>query len=652
MASIASIARARQAFVRSRPARIRPRAPGARAPAAAYVLPLLAGLLLTPGPCRSQVPADSSAATVGAGDTLPWLYELSGVRVDVASRTGSDRGSVARSVEVITREEIRRSPASSVADLLRWATGVEARSRSAAQSDLAIRGSSFEQVVVLVDGVRVNDPQTGHFNLDLAVPLESIERIEIVRGPASSLYGPDAFGGVVNVVTREPGPSGLETARAEGGSWGQAGAAAVGGVHALGSVWSGGAELRRSDGHRSGTDYRIAKATARGRSPVAGGRLRTEVGLALRDFGANGFYAPYDSYEETRAARAAVGWSPGKAGGLEVTPRLTFRLHDDDFVLFRGEPERYRNRHTSWQLGAEVVGRARPAAGISLAGGVELRQEELDSNSLGRRSESRGAIFAEAVAGEAGRLLGTVGLRLDEHEIYGAELSPGASVAWWPLGAVELRGSVGRSYRTPTWTDRFYESPANRGNPDLEPEVAWSGEVGVELHSRRLRGGVTGFVRGADELIDYARPADADPATTPWRARNVESATYRGLEVEARARAPLDLDLEGALELLSVDASAAAGFVSKRALRPLTERFRLEARRGVGGDVTISARWTRARRRGGEPYRLLDARAAYRAGGVELYVEGTNLTDEDYPDITGEPAPGAALVAGLELEDP
>lgn len=610
----------------------------------------LACLLALASGAAGQEPA---AADSAASDTaaVPPRYAVRDLDVTVASRTVGGRGAAARSVEVLTAREIEGLPARSVADLLRWATGVEIRSRSAAQADLSIRGSSFEQVLVLVNGVPMNDGQTAHFDLDLAVPLESVERIEVVRGPASALYGADALGGVVNVVTSDAGgEEGVSTARLEGGSFGQAGAAVVARGSAGSLDLTGAGEFRRSDGHRPGTDARIAKGTVRGSAPVGGGRLVADAGVALRDFGANGFYSAFDSYEETRTLTASAGWVPSPTeDGLRVEPRASLRLHDDDYVLVRGDPERYRNRHTSWQAGGEVTARAEPADGLALAWGGELYEDALDSNALGRRSETRGAVFAEASAGVTGRFVATGGLRLDAHEVYGTEWSPSASAAVWPADGLELRASVGRSFRTPSWTERFLESPANVGTPGLDPETAWSGDVGVELTpGAGLRLGLTGFLRDARDLVDWSRPVEADPEATPWRTRNVESATYRGLEAEAEIRGPAGLRLQGGLELLSVEAEAGEGFLSKRALRPLTEKLRLQAARGLGGGLTASVRWMRADRRGGgEAYHLLDGRLAWELDRVRLYVEGTNLADEGYPDITGHPAPGRALVAGL-----
>ena len=136
--------------------------------------------------------------------TLPVLLDT--LQVQVGSRLSPQLPVLTRSVQLFGREEIDALPVRTISGLLEWATSVEVQSRSPAQSDLGIRGAGFEQVVVLVNGVRMSDPQTGHFDLDLAVPLDQVERVEILRGPASAVYGADAVGGVVNIVTRGGGP--------------------------------------------------------------------------------------------------------------------------------------------------------------------------------------------------------------------------------------------------------------------------------------------------------------------------------------------------------------------------------------------------------------------------------------------------------------
>lgn len=583
--------------------------------------------------------AGRASAQEAPPDTIP----LDTLRVQVASRS-SRLPAMTRSVQLLSRRDIQELPVRTMAELLDWATAVDVRSRSPAQSDLSVRGASFEQVVVLVDGVRMSDAQTGHFDMDLAVPLDRVARVEVLRGPASALYGADAMGGVVNIITRD-GAGGWDT-RAEAGSWGTARLALTGGVqHDDGLSMHAGAQLSRSDGHRPGTDYDVATFQAGASHPAAGGTITGRLGLARRDFGAADFYAPYPSYERTRTATASGRWTsaPGNGAGIQVG--ASYRRHDDDFILVRDDPALYRNRHTSSSAGADALVRT-TLAGLSLAIGGELYRDALTSNSLGDRTEDRGAVFGEAVLGRGAGGILSLGLREDWHQRFGAVLSPSISASH-DLGTTRLRAALGRSFRTPTWTERYYADPANIGRPDLAPETAWSGEVGVDLHRDRATVGFTAFVRRAENLIDWARSATA-PDSVPWETRNVESATFRGLEADMAVEGPFRTAWTLGGTLLTVQSREAAGLVSKYALRPLARRFTIGVRRTFARRLRLDIHVMRARRTGEtDPYHRLDARAALDLGPVRLYLDGTNLLDAVYPDVTGAAAPGRAVFLGL-----
>ena len=574
---------------------------------------------------------------------------LDTVRVTVGSRTNA--AVAVRSGTVIDRARIEALPARSVAELLESVLGVDVERRSPAQADFAMRGSSSSQVLVLVDGVRVGDLQSNHFNLDLAVPLDAIERIEILRGPGSALYGADAAGGVVNIVTDDglaAGP-GRAAARTWGGSYGSAGIA-LAGERALGAFGVRVAgEYERSDGHRAGTDYETTQATAAVSRRAGGGRLRAQAGIGERDFGAADFYAPYPSYERTSTRTASLRWDAADRGKVRGHVAAAWRRHADDFILDRDEPALYRNRHLTWQSSLEGVARTTVTPRIELVAGVEGSAARLWSARLGDRSEDRLALFAEATRGRAGELVLNAGTRVDWSSVNDVFVSPslGASL---PLGRwTRLRASAGRGLRAPTWTDRYYEDPANVGDPALRPEEFWSGEVGLLLlPPGRWSVDAAFFTRRAKNVIEWARPADATPGT-PWRTMNVAEATYHGAELEVGVRDVLGADWSLRGSALSFDADGAEGFVGKYALRPTV--------RSAGGSVTtplwaraeatLDASW--AKRAGGEERVQVDARIAQRWRAVRVTLDLRNLTDADWLDAAAKPVAGRSAFVGIEL---
>lgn len=604
----------------------------------------------------ASIPA---VAPVAAQETP--LVRLDTLKIDVASRATAGFPARSRVVQVITAAGLRALPVRNVAEALRWVAGADLQPRSPAQADLSLRGSTFEQVVVLVDGVRMSDPQTGHFDLDLAVPIERVERIEVLAGPASALYGSDAMGGVVNVVTREGGPA--AAARLERGTfdtWRAAGSAdgTVEGVRAGGSAdWE-----RSKEGHRPGTDYENAQLHGRLSAPTAGGRLFAQAGHARRNFGANGFYAPRDSYEETRTTVVSAGWSGEVGGGFTLHPRLSLRRHRDDFTLIRTNPSIYRNVHTSRQRGGDIQARRRPlgGTGVAVALGGEFFRDDLESTrvlpspprpALGERAEDRAAGYAE-IGWTARRASASAGLRADWHEAFGDAWSPSLSASADLTGSLRARAGWGRSFRAPTWTERYYEDPTSIGDPDLQPERSWSAEAGLDLAlpgSGLVR--ATAFRRESEDLIDWVRPAGS-PASTASTVRNVESARFDGLELALEALTVEGFDLDAAASWLSLEAGEASGLISRYALRPIERRASVGVTRAFAERlVTLSARWLRERRRSDDDaHQLLGGLVRVRLPLGELDLVGSNLTDADYLDVTGNPAAGRALTIGYRVE--
>lgn len=618
----------------------------AMAPSSALGATSSASLPLLPG-------APTQADTVLRLDTIPVV----GTRVGVALAERT------RAVQVLDRETLAGLPVRSVAEALQWATAIEVQARSFAQTDLSIRGGTFEQLLVLVDGVRMSDPQTGHFDMDLTLPLDRIERIEVLRGPASAQYGSDAVGGVVNIVTRRGGEGG--SLRFEGGSFGTALLGARGGQELGRLSMEGGVELGRSDGHRQGTEWEQALLSLRLETPLAGGRLRGDLGYARRDFGAEGFYAPFPSVEATRTETVAVRWVPATTAAFRVEPRITWRGHDDDFILIRENPAVYQNIHRSTQTGADLVVRGTLSTAVQVAAGMEVARHGLTSNALGDRSEDRGALFAEGGVEVGTALEVSLGLRHDRHGQWGGFTSPSLAASWRLAEGARLRASWGRSFRGPTWTERFYADPGHTPNPDVGPESGESLEVGATLTpSSRVNLSATLWERRQRDLIDWARPrlpegvVDVTTTPAPWVPRNVNRATFRGVETEARWEVDGATQLSLTASLLSLEADTPPDLQSKYALRPLTEQVVAGVRRRLVGDAQegawLSVSLRHGRRAEEAAFRDLDLRletslpwVGGRAEGARLYLDARNLLDAEHLDLTGNPVPGRNFSLGL-----
>jgi vitamin B12 transporter len=566
--------------------------------------------------------------------------------VRVTSRSGAELATSTRSVEVITREDLDRRAARSLSDVLAVALGVDAQPRSPAQADLGLRGSTYNQVVILVDGVRVSDVQSGHYALDLAVPVGLIERIEILRGTGSALYGSDAIGGVVNIVTRS------DTSFAElgtrAGSFGGANGRLAFGATNKGTALRIGADVDRSSGHRDGTDYRISQVRGTAERTVGSARIAADVGLGARQFGAADFYSAYPSYETTRSTTADVRVRAPLASRVSLDGVVHTRRHSDVFTLKRDDPAFYQNTHLSWQSGAEATLRFAPTEGFRVAAGSELLDAQLKSARLGDHHEQRKAAFVEATAGRPGGAIIDARIRGDWSSVVGTFASPSVSASM-PIGsAVQLRASSARGFRAPDWTERFYEDPANVGDSTLRVERFIAHEVGARVFPFAwMSADVALFERHARELIDWARPTGS-PTTAPWQTMNFAAATYRGLEATMRLPDLVGVDWTLRGSGLRLDASTADGITGKYALRPLTRAFGVSAATRVVGGASLTVDALRARRSGETDHFALNTRLDQRFGAMHVSLELLNLTNEHWLDVVGKPVAPRSIFVGVE----
>ncbi|MBI2409133.1 MAG: TonB-dependent receptor [Gemmatimonadetes bacterium] len=559
------------------------------------------------------------------------------VRVSTRATTRSGH-----SLEIIDRAALDRLPGLSLAQVLARGLGVDVQLRSAASADVAVRGGNYSQVLVLLDGVRVTDAQTAHFSLDLPLPLDDVERIEILRGGASALHGPDAAGGVINIVTRR---GAARSVRVDGGSFGTARLALAAGHGSETGSMRVAAEYASSDGHRPGTDYDVQQLRVALSRTMSGTRLGLDAAYARRDFGANAFYGPYNSAERTGTSLLAVRAEHAAGTRGVVRAGLSYRRHDDDFVLRRENPAAYENLHTNTMLFGEFSVRQAVTDRLSVVAGVEAGQWTLASFRLGDHAESRLAAFVEAARTVADATVTAAG-RVDHSSVSGDAFSPSLTMRI-PLSAVLIgRASLARGIRAPSWTERYYKDPVNQGKAALGVETFWTADLGLRREFRRGAVELTGFGRRSHDLIDWTKPAVAG-SVMPWTAMNVGEATLQGAELAVDMPGVAGFDWRVRAQGTRFVSDLDPAIIGKYALRPLTRSGGLTATRALRAGVTVSADLLHARRAGEDDYTTVDARFAWQSGPWRVTLDGTNLGRARWIDVAGKPAAGPGLFTGL-----
>lgn len=560
---------------------------------------------------------------------------------------------VTGTAEPIPLEEIDRSVAvlpvageaplaGALVDFLRLAPALDVRARAAngVQTDVSIRGGSFGQTLVLLNGQRLNDAQTGHFNMDIPMPLEAVDRVEVLRGSGSTLYGSDAAGGVVNVITRRPEATEVRLSAAAGNF----------GVNeqrvslnvALGR-FAQQLDFSRdlSSGFRPDRDYRNLSLSSASYWQSALGGSSLVLAYSDRPYGADQFYGNFNSWEDTKTWFASIAQDLGS----RTQAALTFRRHSDWFVLWRDRPAAYNNHHVDESCQGSIR-RAEPlAANTSLHYGIEGYGDSVDSTNLGQHDRGRAAAYVSLDARALRRFSFSAGLREEVYRWGWGELSPTIAAGVWLSESWKLRASASRAFRIPTYTDLYYRDPANFGSPDLKPETAWSYEAGVDWRrGNRLRLSAAVFQRRESNGIDYVRHTTADP----WQAVNFASLRFTGVETSAAIVPARGQEITVSYEGLSGARAALGDLLSKYV-------FNYPSQSGVVAWQGGYRKWFgRARlgvlnRRARPAYAIVDASVSYTGGWLHPFLRLTNLSDTRYEEIAGVVMPGRALVAGLEL---
>ena len=616
------------------------------------------------------------------------LYELEEVEV-TSSRAPLTLGQSARLVTVLDREAIATASAQSVNDLLKLAAGVDVRQRGpiGAQTDISVRGGTNEQITILLNGININDPQTGHNTADFPVDISDIERIEVLEGPAGRVYGTSSLVGAINIVTRKADKTSADV-HLEAGSFGYvSGGGRVNHLHGkLNNQLS--ASYTRSDGYSRtqagslNSDLNVLKMFYQGRYDTDDLSLSWHAGLSNKDFGSNTFYsAKYDDqFEHTFKLFTAV--QAETKGLLHFKPSIYWNRSHDRFELFRGNEDKVPfNYHRTDVFGINLNSYIDWSLGKT-AFGAEFRNEDLVSGNLGEPLNHLLPIHGTDRQYTLGLNRSNLSFHL-EHNILLSNftlsaglvavkntwnempfrLYPGIDASWQFTRHFKVYTSFNTSLRMPSFTELYYSVGGHKADKYLKPEEMQAYEVGVKYLSEGVRGNVSVYHHHGKNMIDWIRDTrKGDDAV--WESVNHTKVNSIGVEANfyfdflsllptqrfmryvslAYSYIDQDKDLENYLQ-------------SQYALEYLKHKFTAQVVFNLFSHLYLNLSYRYQERMGnyqllsGEvkpygSYSLFDARLSWNADKYKLYVESNNLFNKTYYDYGNVPQPGRWIMAG------
>ncbi len=545
-----------------------------------------------------------------------------------------------RDIEIIYSNEIKNQPVNSIPELLENIAGIDVGQRgpNGVQADIHVRGSGFNQVAILLNGVNVNDAQTGHHNMDIPVSLEDIDRIEIMRGRGSALYGPDAVSGVINIITKKPAERNIVINMSSGkfktGSIGFR-------TESAGNVIS--VKQSESGGHRPDTDYRNTSIFVESSLSLGTQDVRAIVGYDNKLFGAESFYVDnWASREHTRTGFINLKSSFKTNRGRTLNADVYHRRHRDRFLCDVLNPSVCNNSHLTEKSGSELLYSFPLSSGRgSLNAGLQVENDRIISSNMGNHSRDRASLYVHRSETVSERMRLDAGVRADKCTEYDYNWS-------WTLGMSYMTGlhtnistSFGKSFRLPTFTELFYSDPAHVSNSNLAPEDSYSGEVAMKYVQGAFVLESTVFRRVVDSLIDWTR---TDPAAS-WKIRNNGSGRFSGISNSIIYNINDSLYWTLSHDYLRV--AMGDNLEYKYAASMPENQLRLGMTWQAAGGISFDVRTRYEKLPVGRSVSLADIKITKRKKKDECYLMIRNLFNRQYEDVAGAPMPGFSAETGI-----
>ena len=530
---------------------------------------------------------------------------------------------------------------------------LQQRAPDGVQADLTIRGSTFEQTLVLLNGLRMDDVETSHHDLDLPLPTSAIERIEILPGAGSTLYGSDAMAGTVNFITGPP-----QYSQAQAG-------AAIGNFGTNQETFSAGFVSSRLDeqldvardfssGFMPDRDYRSLTIFSNTGVQTALGRSLIMLGLGDKPFGANGFYGDSPTqWERTKSWFAGLKQDLGKKTEFD----FGYRRHTDEYIWEKADPSLYENNHVDHSLQGAVRRTEQLGQNSNLFYGAEGFYESIHSNNLGDHHRTHSAGYIDYDVRALRRFSFSVGAREEVFDDQGSKFSPYMAGGVWLKPGLKLKASASRAFRLPTYVDLDYDefqhgSPyaTSFGNPNLLPEDSWGYEGGLLWdQGGRYKAEVTVFERRDTNDIDWvAFSSSPVSSSNPYNAENIARLNFTGAEAKFGVRVQHQQFNIAYTRVYSAQ-NLLPGLVSEYVFNYASHNAVVSWQGMLPGKVVARSRIGVVQRYATDPYALWDASVGREFKNVDAHLAFANLTNTGYQEIPGVAMPGRSVVFGMDV---
>ncbi len=542
-----------------------------------------------------------------------------------------------QTISIITSDDIKKSAVTNVAELLQQSAGVDIRKRGmgGSQSDLYIRGGNYNQTLLLIDGIKMDDAQTGHHSMNAALPLEVIERIEIIKGPSARVFGQNAFTGAINIITKK-NINNTISANIELGSFNQLNGSVTAGANLKNSSHIIHFGKLTSNGYRNNTDYDNSNYFIK--SILNKKRLPVEMIISFfdRKFGAENFYTSsesYSEYEETQNSLVGVSATINYKKFI-IKPRIYWRRNQDKYVFIRDNPSSH-NFHINNKIGAEINSSYTSKIGVT-GFGIDVSKVYLKSSALDDQNRLMTNLFLEHRFSLFNNKLDiSPGIAANYFSDFKFNIFPGIDIGYQINDKLKTYANAGYTYRIPTYTE-LYISIANylKGNSNLKPEKAISAEIGLKYSDKKFNAYATSFYRKTNNLIDYSKEK---ASTALLIANNIPiDISSKGIELNANYTFKInsisnristnytfiDDDIKNIIETLEL----------RYSVNSLRHQFTSKFSSQLTKSINLNIIYRHAERTSGNSYNIWDSSFLYKLNNLELTITVNNIFDAEYSE--------------------